>query len=660
MLLGVSPRRLVTAAALLGALAAVLAACSSDTPTAVPTATPTAALTATPTVVPTATPTAVPTAAPTAVPTATPTAVPTAAPTAVPTATPPAAPTVTPTAMPTATPTPTPPPLPRPQRRPYFEVWIYLSNSYWLDTQVQDAAAAIQALPWVADGIDDAERQAVQQLIDLGVQSSEVCKTSVGQPWVADGLDESEREVLTRLGEIATKDEAAALRILEMPFLDTVAAVDAGAMRALWHLASKYRERFQQALAHPTLREGITDEWAKVVVVLGVVRDDTPDLLDTLLDPDQVNVEERTINLPLAGEVDLAIVRTRPGSEHSMDMLERCVRGVEDFMGVPLPVGYVTVLFEDNISVSGFNAQTYIAALTRHDVGGSAIGILSHEVGHYYWRGNHAWVDEGAATFISRTLREDSPARWAEPYGFPFRFAANLADLESRLALGSDRGYLSLSNRQLGDRIFTDFYRTLGDDTFRAGFRNLYLMSDDVKVGISQLKAAVKAAAPEAAATIDSIAARWYDGSEPYDTSFLDTAPVDTSLPIIDGRLDRAYIALSQDGPPVARFSTHEVTGNVWLSLEYSYHGDPRPLRLEIVEYFEDAFAFRRREVTVDPPAERSSQRYQVPVVLESVPGTEASVRSEWWTEYVPHGRYWVYVYPEGRKVAEVEYEVTE
>ena len=465
VILGVSPRWLVTAAALLGALVALLAACSSDGPTATPTvppiSTPTAVPTATPTAVPpTSTPTAVPTATPTPPPNATPTAVPNATPTAVPNATPTAVPTATPTAVPTATPSP-----------PYAAVWTTLPEGRQLDSSKPDAAAAIKELPWVADGIEEAERRGVQELARTALQSTEVFNVLVAQswiedgvneteravmaalgsiaakdeaaalrilgmpflktvepadaatigslrrladlfpgrfqravpwfedgldesertvsirlrelstrdhaaalrilempfldtvqpadalavealrdaadrstealraviekPWVEDGLHESERTVGIRVAEIATKDKAAALRILEMPFLDTVELFDAGAMGSLWHLASTQPQIFQEVLVHPSLSGGISDKWAKVVAVLGGLSDSNPEHINRLLDPGRVPVEERTIDLPLAGEVVLTIIRTRPGSPGSMNVFERTVRNVESFMGCP-------------------------------------------------------------------------------------------------------------------------------------------------------------------------------------------------------------------------------------------------------------------------------------------------------------------------------------
>ena len=784
MLLGVSPRRLVTAAALLGALAAVLAACSSDTPTAVPTATPTAPPTATPTAPPTATPTAPPTATPTALPTATPTAVPTAAPTPPPTATPTAAPTATPTPPPTATPTAAPTATPSP---PYAAVWTTLPEARQLDSSKPDAAAAIKELPWVADGIEEAERRGVQELARTALQSTEVFNVLVAQswiedganetertvmghlgsiaakdeaaalrilgmpflktvepadaatigslrrladlfpgrfqravpwfedgldesertvsirlrelstrdhaaalrilempfldtvepadalavealrdaadrstealratlekPWVEDGLDEFERIVSIRITEIATKDRAAALRILEMPFLETVEVFDAGAMGSLWHLASRQPHLFQEVLEHPSLSVGITDEWAKVVLVLGGLSDSNPDQVLFLLDqgPGAVEQEERTIDLPLAGEVVLTIIRTRPGSPRSMDVLERTVRNAESFMGLPFPVASVLLFFkEDGPGVGHTGTHIVFPAHLDGQEPDNFTNNWARELARYYWRGHLAWIEQGAAT-VMMSITEDGRAgapRLAISYPCPE--LRSIAELEA-----SDPYALTTRkcNYSLGGRLFLDLYYTLGDTAFQQGFRNLYLMSEASQIDISHIKEAFKAGAPDQGILVDAVLGRWYDGTEEYDTSYLDRGPVDPDLPSINGRIEGAYLALFQGGPPIFSFAGSDGTEPVWLTIDYSHPSDggSREIQLEIVDFFEDGFMFRRREVTIRTTPGYGGSSHHIEVGYTGIgrsTGTEP-------------GRYWVYVYHEGRKVAEVEYEVT-
>ena len=144
-----------------------------------------------------------------------------------------------------------------------------------------------------------------------------------------------------------------------------------------------------------------------------------------------------------------------------------------------------------------------------------------------------------------------------------------------------------------------------------------------------------------------AVIARWYDGTEPYDRSKFDYSPVDPGLPGINGRIDEAYIATKRDGPAVSIFSARDVSDWVLLTLKHSYSvsGDPREVQLEMVEYFEDGFAFHRRTASLN------AEPQYVGGVLRFSVGSPPS--RKWAT-----GRYFVYVYEGGRKVAEVEYEV--
>ena len=598
-------------------------------------------------------PTATPTPGP---PTATPQ--PTSTPTPGPTATPIPPPTATLTPQPTSTPTPRPTATPS-----YAAAWANLTNVPWLEQNRPALATAIKSLPWVVDGIAEPEREAVQELVQLATFYEPVFSGLIAKPWAKDGLGDSETTVVQNLRWIAGQDEAAALRISEMHFLNKIKPADGAAMRSLWLLAHLNRQNFQRVMSHPTLRGGISDDWAKVVALLSGVSRTNPQLIDVLLDPNRVTLEERSITLPQAGSVDLAIIRTGPRSTRSMDLLEHAVRHAEAFMAEPFPTGYVALLFENAVvgSSVGTNFGTHIAVRPQYDVDDGSFAAesvphtIAHEVAHYYWSGNRDWVDEGAADFMASSAESARTGQPAETNNPPCGYASTISDLEG---LDTSRGSDTFDcNYALGERLFADLYRNLGDTRFRRGFRNLYLLSqvedDDATqagtvVGIDHLTRGFRTSADAAAPVVDVMVGRWYNGTEPYDASTRDTRPVDPSLPRIDGRIDQAFIATSQNGPPVSRFSAASVHGWIWLTLKYSYNvsGGPHKTSLEIVEYFEDGFEFRRHRLTLT-----AEEGY--------IGGTRWLSVGVAPTERRAVGRYWVYVYHEdGRKVAEVQYEV--
>ena len=341
-----------------------------------------------------------------------------------------------------------------------------------------------------------------------------------------------------------------------------------------------------------------------------------------------------------------------------MDLLEHSVRGAEELMGVPLPTNYVGLLFENAVSGSfaGTNFGTHIAILPKYDVDDGSHEAeftgqsMAHEVAHYYWSGNADWIDEGAAELMASVSESMRTGRSIDSNNYPCAHAGDIADLES-LEAGRDTSEFRC-NYSLGERLFVDLYHTLGDEKFREGFRNLYLASEvedaenlrRTSVGIEHVREAFSFAGEGPNAAI----ARWYDGAEPHDLSRLDTGPVDPSLPSINGRIDEAYVATGGGGPPVSGFSAQNVSDWIYLTLKYSYQvsGDPREIEIDIVEYYEDGFAFRRSPGTLTAEAKYIGGTHWFSVGV--------SPSRKWAT-----GRYMVYVYVDDRKVAEAEYEVS-
>ena len=536
-----------------------------------------------------------------------------------------------------------------------------LDNGPYLMQQHPQSAAAISGLPWIADGLSQPELLGANELVNLAAFYPDIAGRVVGYGWVADGLTASEYDTVETLHRIAQRDESSAQRIVAMPFLQTVDPADQAATLSLWFMEYEAPGTLREVLSHPTLSGGITDDWAKIVALLYGVNETNPGLIDTLLDPSGIAVEQLTITLPLSGDVDLAIIRTGPGAERSMDLLEYSVRQIEAFMGAPLPTNFVGLLFENAVkpTAAGTNFGTHIAILPEHDVDdGSreadfAGHIIAHEVAHYYWKGSEDWIDEGAADFLASISERARNGKPLEPNNYPCAVASNI----KALARFDTSLYPDAfdCNYALGERLFLDMYGSLGENQFQRGFRTLYLVSaventdDDqagAAVGINQLTAAFMS--PTDAGTVDRVVGRWYDGTVAHDTAQRDTRPADARLPSINGWVDDAYITVGKDGPAVLQFSASAVNSIVWLNLEYYYELSSGNLdrELEVVEFYEDGFVFNRRVSTLNADAKYfgGTQFYSVGPLPPS--------------RWAP-GQHWVYVYDGDRKVAEVAFEVT-
>ena len=532
-----------------------------------------------------------------------------------------------------------------------------IQNMLYIAVTSRSVVSSLVSLGWVRDGIDGVEAEAIGWMNNIG--SAEVASFIISLDWVQDGIADIESEVIEYLSYVAYRDAEAALRILQMPFIETIEPPDVAAIESLWQLAASEPETFVSVMSHPVLLDGITNDLAPIVATLnGVVRTN-PTLIDVLLDPTKVTLELRTITLPLAGDVILCIIRTASGAGRSMDMLEYSVRVAEEFMGVPLPTNYVGLLYENAVygSNAGTNFGTHIALRPEFDVDDDsyeaefALSGIAHEVAHYYWSGNEDWVDEGASELMASIIEGGMTDKIVAVTNPPCGHAGTISELES---LGISRGDVGFRcNYSLGERLFVDLYQTLGNEIFREGFRALYLASeveddaDDYPGTSVNIEHVRKAFSSEDGAET-AVIARWYDGMEPRDLSRLDTSSVDFILPSINGRIDEAYVITRKNGPAVSSFSARDITDWVYLMLKYSYAvtGSPQEVPLEIVEYYEDGFEFRRRSYSL-----AAESRYIGGTSWFSI-GSPPS--GKWAT-----GQYWVLVFEGDRKVAEVQYEVT-
>ena len=607
-------------------------------------------------------------------------------------------PTGTPIAMPTKLLTETPVSTAVPQTTPMsttpsVTTLSSFENGRWLIQNRPTLAKSIVALAWIEDGIVASESEVVQEVVTLaafyemltaslidsawfldGVTKTELeglkyigyiaydseatAKQVADMPWFVDGINETEVEALNNLAYIAQSSEAVAERIAQMPFLAAIEPADISALDAIADLAAFSESSFDRVMAHPTLTRGITDALTPIVAMLyGVAKTNAP-LIDSLLDPGRVDMERRGITLPLTGEVDLAIVRTEPGAVRGMDLLEHSVRASEELMGRPFPTRYVGLLYEDAVSggYAGTNFGTHIAVLPKYDVDdGSheaefAPHAIAHEVAHYFWSGNADWIDEGVSEFMASSVENRRTGRPIRVTNDPCAYTRSIIELKI-LGPDADADFDVFGcNYSLGERLFVDMYRVLGEDAVWQRLREMYINSlleddaDDLRgtaLDIRHVREVFRSA-PGSSVTIE----RWYEGTDTYDVSQLDMRPSDPTLPSFNGHVVEAYINIGEDGPDVSSFSVGDVGDRtVWLNLDYSFSvtGGPRKLLLDLVEFYEDGFEFRQSSVAITAKSEYIGGSQSV------------SVGPDKW---IP-GRYWVYVYDGDRKVADVQYEVT-
>ena len=399
-----------------------------------------------------------------------------------------------------------------------------------LELQDPEAATAIGGLAWVQDGIADTEEDAFLAMYRMTQEAPKTFINSVlSKSWALDGLTVDERYVIDRLTDLslgAKANRSPALDLLEMPFLESVDAVDAAAMDDLVKLwMGDYGVSSHLFLSHPNVRDGITDEEAAVIALsIRWVGHRRPALVNTVMDPERITLDKRVISLPLAGEITLAVVHIGNLTFTTLDLLEYSIRTQEEFMGVPFPSRFAGILVADVDPHSG-GLGSALGRFTINPGYKDNIGPIAHETGHTYWVGNSSWIDEGGASLMEMITRN---ALYGTSMGPPFArcaIADNIKEFDEVLSdptVTRDKIYGSGCPYSLGQGLFLELYQELGRETFRQGFRRLYLKLDSrehiactgLEEGVCYVKAAfVNDAAPGAVTIAEPIIDRWYYGS---------------------------------------------------------------------------------------------------------------------------------------------------
>ena len=303
----------------------------------------------------------------------------------------------------------------------------------------------------------------------------ELARKIEGLPWIEDGI-EGLRELGAVRGLILLADAGHAARLIEEPWV--VEGRNFPALQALQVLKHSHPETLDKIMSHPTISDGITDQEAKILATLTTAANpvgyflEDADLLDKLLDSEQVLLEERTITLPLAGETDITIIRTRPGTDRTMDFMEQSVRNIEEFMGLPFPRRQVIYLFVDAPG-GGINLGTHVQIRASEQVssGESMFNLVAHETSHYYWKGLPSWLSEGAATFMESVVAD---TLHRPPDAGPCLLASTIAEFESLKSDPTSFDYYDCEY-SLGTNLLYELYQNMDDTTFRLAFRRLYL-----------------------------------------------------------------------------------------------------------------------------------------------------------------------------------------
>ena len=159
-----------------------------------------------------------------------------------------------------------------------------------LEQQNPSAATAIQALPWVDDGItytapnnegsihrdlSQYEHESVIELVQIAHHSTASVLALTDKSWVQDGITTSvEYTAVSYILYMVNRDGDLTARIVEMPFLDSMTGSELHTVQILEELQSVSPNGLQQLLSSPAISGGITKDHRGTVALLDLkVRD---------------------------------------------------------------------------------------------------------------------------------------------------------------------------------------------------------------------------------------------------------------------------------------------------------------------------------------------------------------------------------------------------
>ena len=399
-----------------------------------------------------------------------------------------------------------------------------------------ELAKMLAATTWFTDGITEDEGWAIGALNNIAAKDVELAKTTASLPRFADGITEEELRELSALGSIIHADAELASMVTNLPWftdgvteeelriintlrriaeIDTELALqlaasvnnqsrdlDSNTLDALSHIASRGDGALGRLTSQSWVADGLNDEESALVVVLGGLVGNSPNLYDELLQ--NHFIQTRTVSLNLARDVNIYVIQNSPfpSYEDLPRLMKESALIIEDFMGVPFPTTDIILhVVVGSIYELTHKGGVYLRSHMRIvRYGGDASWALPHETAHYYTHGSPGWFVEGMATFLDAYVGHRSGV----PNHFSQRRAGSSAGIRSTCRYDDEpieniRHYNYIVERiqtgdwrrvsqddrfwvcryPMGENLLFAVYDAIGEDAMSAAVRELYVESRD-------------------------------------------------------------------------------------------------------------------------------------------------------------------------------------
>ena len=275
---------------------------------------------------------------------------------------------------------------------------------------------------WLYDGITDSESGALSVIRHLAEFNPEFSVWLIESPWVADGITYADVQLIRGWGNVfavagtLNRDPFKLLSLLVDEADGPYSPIEGMLMRSLGQGLEDEETRrrlLEEMMAADWFVDGLTD--IERVHIIGLSSENAYYLEWPNLNPEKIH--SRTIELPLAGEVNLWLVE---GSwvpwESAMYWFEEAVRGAEQLMEEPFPFSDLVVATAGKYDYDG-RARTVVGK--SYD-GGQRIEIvdnlsekgmrdvLHHEVAHSYFNSlmGPKWFAEAGAEHVREYIQK--------------------------------------------------------------------------------------------------------------------------------------------------------------------------------------------------------------------------------------------------------------
>ena len=296
-----------------------------------------------------------------------------------------------------------------------------------------------------------------------------------------DGLTDEEKLLIDDLLYLGIKNLSQLETVVGLPFLVSPSTSGFLAAQAIWELA--HADLLQEVLDHPAVQESSEDEWPILVIAAATIVNPTQDKIHQLLDT--ARVQQRESSTEHSPMMLVSVVRTGESKPGTIDLILEMVEWVEGFMGLPLPTDHVVVVLDETAvseGAAGDNHGVAVSFLPKYEdpidawTWSHLHGGMRHELAHYFWRGNEAWLDEGGASIIDSYYKKTHGSSSAQVK--PRRGGCEAHDIEMLMQWAP--GFSSEQfgcNYYMGELLFHDLMAKLGKEPFAAKMRELYALT---------------------------------------------------------------------------------------------------------------------------------------------------------------------------------------